>query len=313
MKRLAAAGFLLVCLGACGGNGSPGTDAGPADAPDGATLEIGPADATILVIDDVIVDQPYKAVLRMQDGTSQDVTADTVFSIDNITLGNFSSEVFHPGGGAGGLGTINAGYNGMYANTTVTVKVINHRVADGAPSDAPDWFDGATEDPGLAPSIVYPSDKTIMPPNIGDFEVHWTDSAGANVFEVALQSDYVDLRVYAVGTPNAGSWTNFLPEEWAIAGKSNAGDTLTITVRGLNSTSPTTAGTSVPFTVDLTDEDIRGGIYYWMSAGGSPEGFYRHDMSRPGEPAEEFYTKSNSPRAAAWPAMRCRATAARWR
>lgn len=295
MKISAVAGVLFVCLMACGDDGSPSSDGGPADALAGATLEIGPADATILVIDGVIVDQPYKAVLRHDDGTSEDVTAETVFSIDNISLGNFTNEVFHPGGGAGGIGTVNAGYNGLYDTTSVTIQIQNHRVADGAPADAPDWFDGATEDAGLAPSIVYPSDKTIMPPNIGDFEVHWMGAGSANVFEVALKSDYVDLRVYAVGPAGGGAWTNFLPEEWAIAGRSNAGDTLTITVRGMDSTVTTTAGTSTPFTVDLTEQEIRGGIYYWMASGTGAEGFYRHDMSRPGEPAEEFYTTTNSP------------------
>ena len=32
-----------------------------------------------------------------------------------------------------------------------------------------------------------------------------------------------------------------------------------------------------------------------QSASGAPEGIYRHDMDRPGEPAEQFYTTTQTP------------------
>jgi hypothetical protein len=42
--------------------------------------------------------------------------------------------------------------------------------------------------------------------------------------------------------------------------------------------------------VNLSNETMNGGLYYWASAGSEPEGIYRHDMSMPGQPAQAFMT-----------------------
>jgi hypothetical protein len=52
-------------------------------------------------------------------------------------------------------------------------------------------------------------------------------------------------------------------------------------------------GAGVPRLVKLSSEDMLGGIYYWASAGddaNTPEGIWRHDMSKPADPVEQYET-----------------------
>lgn len=291
---------LLILLVGCTAK-VEGTDGGGDDDDAGlagATLEIAPDDVTISVVDGVGPDQEYTAIIHYQDGSTADVSADTSYSVDDARLGSFDGSVFTAHGATGGESTVRAAYRGVLDTATITVDVTEHRVIGSAPADAPTWFDGATENAGLAPTIVYPADGTMVPPNLGDFEVHWTDSAGCDLFEVRLTSSHVDLRLYVTGTPNQGSWAAYLPEEWSTAGGSTRGGTLQSTVRGMVSSATDSAGTSTPVDVDVTDQEVEGGIYYW-AASGDPYGIFRHDMGRPGEPAEQYYTSAESGRCVA--------------
>ena len=288
---------LLACTAKVGSSDGGGGGDAIADVT-GATLTVAPADATMTVTDGVAAEQAYTATIHYLDGSSADVTDGTAFSLDDVRLGSFSAAVLSAGGFAGGTATVRAVHRGVVGETPVTIAVDNGRVVGSAPAEAPGWFDAASDDPALAPQLVYPADGTMVPPNLGDFEVHWTDSAGCDVFEVALSSAYVDLRLYVAGTPNAGSWAAYLPAEWSIAGDSNRGGALTVTVRGLISASPGAVGSSAAITVDLTDHNVEGGIYYWAAAG-EPYGIFRHDMARPGEAAEEFYTNADAGRCVA--------------
>jgi len=273
---------------------------GPAGAgsPDGddAVLVLSPGDAELLVSNGQPASQSYTAVLRAADGGETDVTAETAFSIDDRRLGEFAGAVFTAPGVMGGATAVRGLYDGVAGDADLVVRIENSRVDPSAPADAPDVFGSAGEDAARAPTIVYPADHTIVPPNIGDLEAHWTDTAGNDLFEVRLAGEYVDLRVYGAGTAaGSGRWAGFLPDEWKLAGESARGGDLTLTVRGLQAESPETAGTSAPIQISLADQDIDGGLYYWASTGALPSGIYRHDLARPGEPAEAYYTTEESP------------------
>jgi TolB protein len=132
-----------------------------------------------------------------------------------------------------------------------------------------------------------------MPRNLGDFEIHWTDSHANDVFEISLRTDLADVRVYVSGgngLPAQGpmaSWRAFLASEWrAAVGSENA---VTLQLRGVNSAAPGPVGAAPPQTIALSNEDMNGGLYYWATeAANNVIGIFRHDMARPGEPAEEF-------------------------
>lgn len=287
----------FLCVLACGGGGTGGDDDTSADGGLAGTLEITPPGAELDVVDGVTASQAFTVELVADDGTRTDVSTQATFVVSNPKLGGFTVNTFTAQGLAAGKGLITATFGGQNAQAPIVVRVRGTRVIDPAPPEAPSWFDSATEDAALAPAIVYPDDGTYVPPNLGDFEVHWMGAGGADLFEVALRSDYLDLRIYTTGPVDAGGWTAFLPAHWSIVGESLRGDAVTVSVRGLASAAPATAGTATPIAVKLTDQDVEGGIYYWAatSSSGAPAGIYRHDMARPGQPAEQFYTTAESP------------------
>ncbi|HEU5059008.1 MAG TPA: hypothetical protein VFU21_20890 [Kofleriaceae bacterium] len=280
----------VVLATGCGpsGAGDPGDEE--------TVLILTPGDAEIVVRDGQAATQSYTAIARDPDGGETDVTAETVFSVDDTRLGGFTGALFTAPGASGGATTVRGLHDGIAGQAALVVRVEGSRVDPSAPADAPDLFDGASEDAARAPTLVYPADRSLVPPNLGDLEAHWTDAAGNDLFEVRLVGDHVDLRVYAAGTATAaGRWAAFLPAEWAVAGESERGGSLTLTVRGLATASPEVAGTSAPVQIALADQDIDGGLYYWAAAGALPAGIYRHDLARPGQPAESYYTTSESP------------------
>ncbi|HEY5936620.1 MAG TPA: hypothetical protein VIU61_18355, partial [Kofleriaceae bacterium] len=138
-----------------------------------------------------------------------------------------------------------------------------------------------------------------MPRNLGDFETHWTDPHGNDVFEVSLKTEFADVRIYVPGgngLPAAGpmaSWAGFLAQEWIDAvGVEN---TVSYQVRGVQLANPSVVGAGPPRLVKLSNEQMQGGLYYWAAAAqNGAYGIYRHDMSKPGQPAEEYMTTNQT-------------------
>jgi hypothetical protein len=278
-----------VLAAACG----PGHTSGSDD--DRAVLTISPPTSELLILNGVPATEDFTATATYPDGTVTDVTADTHFTIDD-TFGNFdhATLAIHAAGKTTAYGT--------WASHTVGAEVIARlqtiRVTPGVPANAPDLF-GGPEDPSHAPTIVYPPDNVVMPRNLGDFEIHWTDASANDVWEVSLHTDFAEVKVYVPGgngMPAAGpdpSWMAFLAAEWESA--VGIEQSVTYQVRGVVSANPTTVGSATPRLVRLSNEEMLGGIYYWASVGSSsPEGIYRHDMSLPGQPAEQFMTKAQT-------------------
>lgn len=127
-----------------------------------------------------------------------------------------------------------------------------------------------------------------MPPNLGVFDVHWRDSQN-DLFEIALKNQYVDLRVY--NQASGAAFTTFTPSEWyALA---SAHTQLALTVSGLRTASPAQKGTSAPQHVDVTNEIVQGGVYYWTTR--PSQGVYRYDMSTPNVPPSSFFPPGSQP------------------
>ena len=266
-----------------------------------ATLSIGPATSDLMITPTTPATVDYTATLTFPDGKKKDVTADTTFTIDS-TFGTFSAATLTLTG-AGKTQVFGSWIASDGSQKTAMAEVIGRltgtRLDPNLPSNFdPGWFSGP-EDPSRAPTVVYPPPNVIMPRNIGDFEVHWTDASMNDVFEISLTTEFVSLKVYVPGgngVAAAGpepSWMNFLPAEWQTAvGNENA---VQFQVRGVNSMNPTSVGSAPPQLVKLSNEAMLGGLYYWASAGStSPEGIYRHDMSKPGQPAEQYLTKAQT-------------------
>jgi hypothetical protein len=229
------------------------------------------------------------------------VTDDVTFAIDQRSVGRFDGDTLVATGA--GRGTVVATLDDRSGSAVVEVFRADVRIVDGAPGNASDLFDGAADDPARAPTIVYPSNGAIVPPNLGDFDVHWRDGSGSDLYELRLQTYYTDVRVYVATTALAGAWLAFLEREWSAVARSEVGATIAVTVRGLTVAAPGTAGRAA-ILVHNSREDVVGGIYYWAAANDAGvDGIFRHDMSRPGLPAEQFYTRTEAGRCVACHAL----------
>jgi hypothetical protein len=278
----------MMAVAACGPSGDQDLST--------AKLTIDPASVQLLIENGTPAMQAYTATATFPNGSTKDVTNDVTFQIDGAYGGFAGSE----------LTMISAGKTqvvGMLQENMATAQVValakSVRVDPGVPTNAPDLFDNATEDPTRAPHVVYPAADVIMPRNLGDFEVHWTDTSGNDVFEVSLKTEFSDVRIYVPGNnglPAAGSYPSFAAfqaNEWFQAVAQDVA--VDYQVRGLASANPTTVGSTTPASVGLSNEAMEGGLYYWATASTTGiYGIFRHDMSKPGQPAEQYMTTAQT-------------------
>ncbi|MEO8706276.1 MAG: hypothetical protein ABI867_39970 [Kofleriaceae bacterium] len=285
MMRDAIRVFAVCCaLVACGGTSSD-------DDETGATLRVDPATAELLILNNVPAKQDYTATLVYPDGHEKDVTASTLFTVD-AAYGLFANSTVAIK--TAGKTQVFGQYNDAVGSAQILARLKSERVDPSLPPNTPDLFSGA-EDPARAPTVVYPPSDVVMPRNLGDFETHWIDPNGNDIFEVSLKTEFADVRVYVPGgngNPAAGpmaTFQAFLADEWLAA--VGLEPQIEYQVRGVQSTNPGPVGAGPPRLVKLSNETMEGGLYYWAAASTDGKyGIYRHDMAHPGLPAEEFMT-----------------------
>jgi hypothetical protein len=288
-------GLLAGCaLSACMHHTSGGGGGGDDDTAN-ATLSIAPPTSELELLGDAGARERFTATLTLPDGTTRDVTADTAFDVDGSYGGFNANELVMAVAGK-------VSVSGKLGDKTATAEVIARlksvRIDPALPPATVGLFDGP-EDPALAPQVIYPPADTIMPRNLGDFEIHWTDAHAHSVFEVSLKTEFTDVRVYVSGgngLPATGpmpSWSAFEASEW-LAAVGNA-RTVTYQVRGANPAAPGAVGAAAPRTIQLSNQQMAGGLYYWAAASTTDViGIFRHDMAKPGQPAEEFLTTNQT-------------------
>ena len=278
MRAKAAYGCLLFSVVACG----PG---GRGDGPGAGKIVITPADLAVTVTNGVAVVQPYKATL---DG--QDITYETTFSVADPAFGMWAGPSLSINGGAAGPTRVVASDGaGDSGDTGLTVNIKNVRVDGSAPPNADDLFNAATESPAIAPTLAYPADNIIVPPNLGAFDVHWTDGAGNNLYQVRLSNQYVDLRIYTQNP--APAYTSYTPTEWYSVASTH--EDIQITVAGMNTGAPAQKGTSTAQHASATNETVAGGVYYWTTE--PTQGIQRYDMSTPNMAPAPFFPMGTEP------------------
>jgi hypothetical protein len=258
-----------------------------------ATLTIDPPMSELLILDNVPATESFTATLTYPNGDTRDVTNEVHFSVDE-GYGKFNANM---------LSMLTAGKTTVFASLVpdkvaqaqVIARLKDIRVDPTLPPNAKDWFDSNPEDATRAPTVVYPPLDTVMPRNLGDFEVHWTDPQN-NVFEVSLKTEFADVRVIVPGGNGAiptGSWMAFLADEWAAAVGYET--SVQYQVRGVDKNNPTVVGSATPRIINLSNEQMLGGLYYWAAtAANGPYGIFRHDMAKPGQPAEQFMTTAQT-------------------
>ena len=289
MRALFATCALI--LAACGDDGVHHL----ADAP-GIQLLVEPPDLMVTIVNGQAVTQAYTATYIAPNGDKQDVTAETTFQID-ASYGAFSGDTVSVSGQGAGPTKVYAIAAAANGETTLTVFVKQAIIDPTAPANAEGLFTAATENPALAPSIVYPLDHILVPPNLGQFDVHWQNTATStanNLFQVTMANQYIDVRLYTAGLDPQNPqpfWTLFQPMTWSPIASSR--QQLDLKVAGLNTAAPATKGTTAAQKVDVTNENAQGGIYYWTT---SPEAsIWRYDVAKPTQPPEAYFPAASRP------------------
>ncbi len=177
----------------------------------------------------------------------------------------------------------------VFMGIDVAPIVGNHGVVlPGAPADSAMRF-GGTVDPTRAPSIVYPADATIVPPNLPGLEVHFYPGAGNDLFDVTFTGDVAALHFYTPCVSVGGGCILSLdtPTFAMVSSAGRTGSQVHLSIRG-TSRAGGSVGVSPTQTLGVTQTDLRGAVYYWVSAGD----ILRYDFGNPAA-TNEIYALGN--------------------
>jgi hypothetical protein len=191
-----------------------------------------------------------------------------------------------PGGSNGGAGNGGPPDEGACG----AEDCANHRgdqsfVEEGAPDDAEALFGSATlsdpgTDPDNEPAIVYPSHETMFPINVSQIRHEWSGGTNNDLFELRFEGPNTTVSVYTATI----DWTPS-EEAWDWIAESNRGESVSFTVRGLDSSSPDQAWQSEPIELLFSDAEVEGAIFYWSTGS---KGIMRATVSDP--VPVKFYT-----------------------
>lgn len=158
-------------------------------------------------------------------------------------------------------------------------------VTASAPSDAPTMF-GGTPDASHAPSLVYPLDGVMVPPNLSQLEFHYLPNGGT-VFQLAFTAGTSRIRVYFGCPESVGAGCVFMPDHdtWTVISSAARGrGPITYVLRGVSASGA--LGETTSQTITFANQDVTGGVYYWTP--GANGAINRFEFGVPGARAEHF-------------------------
>ena len=284
------------------GDGSSEAGAGEAGPlADVTSLTISPTSAD-LVTGDQTTTATFTAQATFKDGTTRDVTSLVAWSAGPAGLLHVEGAKAVPDGVIGGVGSVTAFATGANVSATapVRVKLAKTVVLAGAPAGIATKF-GGTIDPGLTPNVVYPLDGAMAPPNLQAMEVQWTPPAGTSLFDlhVAGGGGVIDMHVYGGCTAIGGTGGCGLtpdPATWDAISRTLAGqDPGAFSIRAADDAG-TKLGVSTDVHVQFATGDVKGGLYYFNTRGGTGDdagitgaGIYRYDFDT--KKVGQFFTQ----------------------
>jgi len=277
---------LLMSAGCdCGGLGDRpdaatdgrGSDTGGTTIAGLRSLRIDPTAATVVIEDGVAGTQVFRAFGTFDGGEEREVTDALTFGLrSGSRLGSFSDALFTSGTRFGGSTNAFTQANGMTAEAELYVVIRDHRLVPptgggtAIPEDPDTLFTGSA-DAGRAPTLVYPNDGVILPPNLGRIEVHFLRGPASNtLFEVAFVNELTEIRFYTrcerpAGVRDDGCIFEPRGEDWTALAETNRGDMpLTVSVRA-TSDEGGGFGESDEHTMRFARDDLDGTIYYWST------------------------------------------------
>jgi hypothetical protein len=261
------------------------SDAGPTIA-GLQSFTIAPLNATLDVVNGVSAHQAYTATGHFADGSMRDISTVVAWSISDSALGAFASNTFNTGTVSGGVGVVTARANGMLQMTMLTVRVQTTRsvmpTGGGAPIPTmPSHLFGGASDPSRAPTLVYPNDGVLLPPNLGRVEVHWLRGPTSNtLFEIAFTNAITDVRFYTrceapSGVQADGCIYEVGGTDWISIAQTNHGQSpVSVTVRATDDTGTYVASSST-IMIRFARDALMGTLYYWAT---TSQSIFRYDF-----------------------------------
>ncbi|MBK9071079.1 MAG: hypothetical protein IPL79_08775 [Myxococcales bacterium] len=271
--------FLLGSVVACAAK----PDTAPPPPPGDPTLEVRLASASFQVIDGAATGAAITVVAIAPDGSETDVTAEVSLVAEPAGIGAIAAQTLLPTGDIAGAGRVVAFDGTRSASAAFEVYVSKTLPGDVSPTDA-GLFGVATPGSGTAIALNYPPAGALIPPNLGEMDVHWTDGSASNLFEISLTGTYVNIKAYVAGA-SATHWHTLAAEHWALVASGARGQELTIAVRGLHTAAPSTFAAG-ELAVRIASQEVLGGVYFWNATAGA---IMRHDMATPDLAPTRFY------------------------
>jgi hypothetical protein len=284
------AGTGVTGTGGAGGSALPGLD----------SLSISPTSATLTVTQGGPPQTQQYVVTGMFGGQTRDLTSSlTYFASPSGVVTVNASGLATTTGTAGGVVTITVSSSGKMA--TATLKVIytssgaDPQMTATVPASASSLFTSTTNDTARAPTLVYPNDGVLFPPNISGVEVHFTPGANNTLFEVSVVGAVSSITSYVRCTTPAGiTGCIYTPDAalWSSIARSNAGQpAATLTVRGTDD-SGSSVGASQTIHIQFSKDAIMGGLYYWTT--NSSGAIMRWDFGGTAATATRYLTQTNT-------------------
>ncbi len=144
------------------------------------------------------------------------------------------------------------------------------------------------------PTLVYPPDGVLLPPNMNVLEVQWVQptTGTATLYEVDFTNGVTNISVETPcnsitsvrGVANVGCGLTLSQTEWNDLANTNAnGDPVKVTVRATPANAQCVSVSPQSVRINFAKENLAGGIYYWQSAtyggqAGTTGGIYSHDF-----------------------------------
>lgn len=269
MRRILIALFALGL--ACGGDDSSGFDGGTDAAPDAAptytNVVVDPPNVALDVPVTGGATQAYKAYADTAGQSHVDVTSQCVFHVSDTSLGTFpQGSATFTSASRGGDTTVTATCGAGQGTGALHLTLKGWVLGKGAPNDAPALFSSAApgSDSTRTPAVEYPLDAAVAPLNIPPVDTQWT-TAQNDLFHLRWTSKHLALDLY---TTDADA--QFSDAMWSDVAASASGDSVAITVEGLQQASPTQKFASAPVTLVMSKDKIDNtAIYWWASSQGS--------------------------------------------
>jgi hypothetical protein len=135
----------------------------------------------------------------------------------------------------------------------------------GAPADAADTFGKGTphdpgSDPAREPAVVYPSHETMFPINVSRIRHDWSAGGSNTLFRLRFEGPRTTVNVYTTDL----TWEPD-EEQWDWIAESNRGESVTLTVAGVDSADPGDVWQSEAVTLHFSAAEVEGAIYYWST------------------------------------------------